>query len=104
MLSKDGDKLSKDGVVNLNELKKKKPAELAKYAAALKIEAAAGSRKHYLLSAPLQARTENSGAVYPEGVLDTLPDGFGFLRAPDHNYLPGPDDIHVAPSLIRRLN
>ena len=96
--------LSKDGVVNLNELKKKKPAELAKYAADLKIEGAAGMRKQDLIFALLQAHTENSGAVYSEGVLETLPDGFGFLRAPDYNYLPGPDDIYVSPSQIRRLN
>ena len=96
--------LSNDGVVNLNELKKKKPAELAKYAADLKIEGAAGMRKQDLIFALLQAHTENSGAVYSEGVLETLPDGFGFLRAPDYNYLPGPDDIYVSPSQIRRLN
>lgn len=96
--------LSKDGIVNLNELKKKKPAELAKYAADLKIEGAAGMRKQDLIFALLQAHTENSGAVYSEGVLETLPDGFGFLRAPDYNYLPGPDDIYVSPSQIRRLN
>ena len=96
--------LSTDGVVNLNELKKKKPAELAKYAADLKIEGAAGMRKQDLIFALLQAHTENSGAVFSEGVLETLPDGFGFLRAPDYNYLPGPDDIYVSPSQIRRLN
>jgi transcription termination factor Rho len=61
-------------------------------------------RKQDLIFALLQAHTENSGAVYSEGVLETLPDGFGFLRAPDYNYLPGPDDIYVSPSQIRRLN
>jgi transcription termination factor Rho len=96
--------LSEDGIVNLNELKKKKPAELAKYAADLQIEGAAGMRKQDLIFAILQAHTENSGAVFSEGVLETLPDGFGFLRAPDYNYLPGPDDIYVSPSQIRRLN
>ena len=96
--------LSRDGVINLNELKKKKPAELAKYAAELEIEGAAGMRKQDLIFALLQAHTEKSGAVYSEGVLETLPDGFGFLRAPDYNYLPGPDDIYVSPSQIRRLN
>jgi len=96
--------LSRDGVINLNELKKKKPTELAKYAAELQIEGAAGMRKQDLIFALLQAHTENSGAVYSEGVLETLPDGFGFLRAPDYNYLPGPDDIYVSPSQIRRLN
>jgi transcription termination factor Rho len=96
--------LNQDGVVNLNELKKKKPAELARYALDMKIEGAAGMRKQDLIFALLQAHTENSGAVFSEGVLETLPDGFGFLRAPDYNYLPGPDDIYVSPSQIRRLN
>lgn len=96
--------LSEDGIVNLNDLKKKKPAELAKYAADMQIEGAAGMRKQDLIFAILQAHTENSGAVFSEGVLETLPDGFGFLRAPDYNYLPGPDDIYVSPSQIRRLN
>jgi transcription termination factor Rho len=96
--------LNKDEIVNLNELKKKKPAELARYAAELKIEGAAGMRKQDLIFAVLQAHTDNSGAVFSEGVLETLPDGFGFLRAPDYNYLPGPDDIYVSPSQIRRLN
>ena len=96
--------LSRDGVINLNELKKMKPAELAKYAAELQIEGAAGMRKQDLIFALLQAHTENSGAVYSEGVLETLPDGFGFLRSPDYNYLAGPDDIYVSPSQIRRLN
>jgi transcription termination factor Rho len=96
--------LSKDGVINLNELKKKKPAELLKYAAELNIEGTGGMRKQDLIFALLQAHAENSGAVYSEGVLEVLPDGFGFLRAPDYNYLPGPDDIYVSPSQIRRLN
>lgn len=92
------------GAINLNELKKKKPAELAKYATELEIEGAAGMRKQDLIFALLQAHTEKDGAVFSEGVLETLPDGFGFLRAPDYNYLPGPDDIYVSPSQIRRLN
>jgi transcription termination factor Rho len=94
----------KDGVINLNELKKKKPGELARFAEELNIEGAAGMRKQDLIFALLQAHTDNSGAIYSEGVLETLPDGFGFLRAPDYNYLPGPDDIYVSPSQIRRLN
>jgi transcription termination factor Rho len=61
-------------------------------------------RKQELMFAILQAQTEKGGKVYSEGVLETLPDGFGFLRAPDYNYLPGPDDIYVSPSQIRRLN
>jgi transcription termination factor Rho len=98
------DDLGKDGIINLNELKKKKPTELARYAAELKIEGAAGMRKQDLIFALLQAHTENNGVVYSEGVLETLSDGFGFLRSPDYSYLPGPDDIYVSPSQIRRLN
>jgi len=96
--------LAKDGVINLNELKKMKPAELARHATELNIEGAAGMRKQDLIFALLQAHTDNSGSVFSEGVIETLPDGFGFLRAPDYNYLPGPDDIYVSPSQIRRLN
>jgi len=94
----------KEGVINLNDLKKKKPHELAKYAADFNIEGAAGMRKQDLIFALLQAHTDNSGAIYSEGVLEILPDGYGFLRAPDYNYLPGPDDIYVSPSQVRRLN
>jgi transcription termination factor Rho len=94
----------KNGVINLNDLKKKKPGELARHAEEMNIEGAAGMRKQDLIFALLQAHTDNSGAIYSEGVLETLPDGFGFLRAPDYNYLPGPDDIYVSPSQIRRLN
>jgi transcription termination factor Rho len=61
-------------------------------------------RKQELIFAILQAQTEQNGFIYGEGVLETLPDGFGFLRAPDYNYLPGPDDIYVSPSQIRRFN
>ncbi len=93
----------KDGIINLNELKKKKPGELAKMAADFNIEGVGGMRKQDIMFALLQKHTENSGAVYSEGVLETLPDGYGFLRAPDYNYLPGPDDIYVSPSQIRRL-
>ena len=96
--------LTPEHTVNLNELKKKKPVELAKYAADLNIEGAAGMRKQDLIFALLQAHTENSGLVSSEGVLESLPDGYGFLRAPDYNYLGGPDDIYVSPSQIRRLN
>ena len=97
-------KKTDEEVINLNELKKMKPQQLAKYAAKLDIEGLAGMRKQELMFAILQAQTEKGGKVYSEGVLETLPDGFGFLRAPDYNYLPGPDDIYVSPSQIRRLN
>jgi transcription termination factor Rho len=70
----------------------------------LKLENASGMRKQELIFAILQAQTEKNGQIYGAGVLETLPDGFGFLRAPDYNYLPGPDDIYVSPSQIRRFN
>ena len=95
--------LAKDGVINLNELKKKKPHELARYAAELNIEGAAGMRKQDLIFQILKAQTEQSGFIFSEGVLEVLPDGFGFLRAPEYNYLPGPDDIYVSPSQIKKF-
>ena len=96
--------ISKDGVINLNELKKKKAQDLAKLATDWGLDNIGGMRKQDLIFALLQKHTENSGEIYSEGVLETLPDGFGFLRAPHYNYLPGPDDIYVSPSQIRRLN
>jgi transcription termination factor Rho len=89
--------------MHLNELKAKKVAELLKMSNELKIEDAANMRKQELIFALLQAHTEKNGAIFGEGVLETLPDGFGFLRSPDYNYLPGPDDIYVSPSQIRRF-
>ncbi|HEY5594172.1 MAG TPA: transcription termination factor Rho [Nitrospiria bacterium] len=70
----------------------------------LKIDGASNLRKQELIFAILQAQAEKNGVIYGEGVLETLPDGFGFLRAPDYNYLPGPDDIYISPSQIRRFN
>jgi transcription termination factor Rho len=90
--------------MNLAELKEKKISELTSLAKAYNIEGATGMRKQELIFALLQAQTEKNGNIYGEGVLETLPDGFGFLRAPDYNYLPGPDDIYVSPSQIRRFN
>ncbi|MBI3179400.1 MAG: transcription termination factor Rho, partial [Deltaproteobacteria bacterium] len=87
----------------LNELKKKKHPELLRLANEMSIEGAAGMRKQEVIFALLQAHAANSGTIYSEGVLECLPDGYGFLRAPDYNYLPGPDDIYVSPSQIRRL-
>jgi transcription termination factor Rho len=89
--------------MNLVELKEKKINELTTLARDFRIEGAAGMRKQDLIFALLQAQTEKNGLVYGQGVLETLPDGFGFLRAPDYNYLPGPDDIYVSPSQIRRF-
>jgi len=90
--------------VNLQELKNKKISELNAIARDLNIEGASGLRKQDLIFAILNAQTEQNGSIYGEGVLETLQDGFGFLRAPDYNYLPGPDDIYVSPSQIRRFN
>lgn len=90
--------------MNLAELKAKKASELHKMASDFKIESIAGMRKQELIFALLQAQTEKNGMIYGEGVLEILPDGFGFLRAPDYSYLPGPDDIYVSPSQIRRFN
>ncbi len=90
--------------MNLKELKEKKIIDLANIARDLKIEGASGLRKQDMIFAILNATSEKNGAIFGEGVLEILPDGFGFLRAPDANYLPGPDDIYVSPSQIRRFN
>ena len=89
--------------MNLKELKQKKINELMDVAKERKIEGASTMRKQDLIFALLQSEIESNGMIYGEGVLEILPDGFGFLRAPDYNYLPGPDDIYVSPSQIRRL-
>jgi transcription termination factor Rho len=90
--------------MNIKDLKKKKINELTKIARELNVEGATGMRKQDLIFAILQAQTEKNGLIFGEGVLEILPDGFGFLRAPDYNYLPGPDDIYISPSQIRRFN
>ncbi len=89
---------------NITELKEKTIDELTKLAKGLKVEGARGLRKQDLIFAILQAQTEKTGLIFGEGVLEILPDGFGFLRSPDYSYLPGPDDIYVSPSQIRRFN
>jgi transcription termination factor Rho len=94
----------KENRMNLQELKEKNIAELNDVAKDLKIDGASNLRKQELIFAILQAQAEKNGVIYGEGVLETLPDGFGFLRAPDYNYLPGPDDIYISPSQIRRFN
>lgn len=90
--------------MNLAELKIKKIGELVKLARQLKVEGYSVMRKQELIFAILQAQADKDGKMRGGGVLEILPDGFGFLRAPDYNYLPGPDDIYVSPSQIRRLN
>ncbi len=90
--------------MNIIELKKMKISELNQMAKKLKIDRAAGMRKQELIFALLQAQIEKNGLIYGEGTLEILPDGFGFLRSGTYNYLPGPDDIYVSPSQIRRFN
>ncbi|MDH3357804.1 MAG: transcription termination factor Rho [Desulfobacteraceae bacterium] len=90
--------------MNIVELKEKKIRELNLLAKEFKIDGAAGMRKQDLIFALLQAEIEKTGLIFGEGTLEILPDGFGFLRAPNYNYLPGPDDIYVSPSQIRRFN
>jgi transcription termination factor Rho len=90
--------------MNIKDLKKLKINDLNKIAKELNVEGASGMRKQELIFAILQAQTEKNGLIFGEGVLEILPDGFGFLRAPDYNYLPGPDDIYISPSQIRRFN
>ncbi len=90
--------------MNLVELKKMKISELTEMAKDSHIEGATGMPKQELVFSLLQAHSDKNGLIYGEGVLEILPDGFGFLRAPDSNYLPGPDDIYISPSQIRRFN
>src|SRR6266536_1891989 len=90
--------------LDIRVLKEMKLPDLSKLAKAHGIENATGMRKQDLIFAILQAQTEKSGLIFSEGVLEVLPDGFGFLRAPDYNYLPGPDDIYVSPSQIRKFD
>ena len=90
--------------VSLAELKDKNITDLAKIAKELNIPGASGMRKQELIFQILRAQTEKNGLIFSEGVLECLPDGFGFLRAPEYNYLPGPDDIYVSPSQIRKFD
>src|SRR6266853_1906988 len=90
--------------ISLAELKEKNITDLAKIAKELNVPGASGMRKQELIFQILRAQTEKSGLIFSEGVLECLPDGFGFLRAPEYNYLPGPDDIYVSPSQIRKFD
>jgi transcription termination factor Rho len=91
-------------VVELSTLKEMSVTELTKIAKQLDVPGAGGMRKQELIFEILRSRAEKSGLLFSEGVLETLPDGFGFLRAPDYNYLPGPDDIYVSPSQVRKFD
>jgi transcription termination factor Rho len=91
-------------VIDLSTLKDMSVSALTQLAKQLEVQGATGMRKQELIFEILRARAEKSGLIFSEGVLETLPDGFGFLRAPDYNYLPGPDDVYVSPSQIRKFD
>ncbi|HIK83576.1 MAG TPA: transcription termination factor Rho [Myxococcales bacterium] len=101
-LDREGDDGQESVVVA--DLKQKSVAELTEFAESMEIENASGLRKQDLIFAILRTQTENGGRIRAEGVLEILQDGFGFLRAPDQNYLAGPDDVYVSPSQIRRFS
>jgi transcription termination factor Rho len=90
--------------LTISELKEKNITELTKIARTLDLPGASGLRKQDLIFKILQAQSEKEGHIFAEGVLEILPDGYGFLRSPDYNYLPGPDDIYVSPSQIRKFD
>ena len=100
----DSSSSPKPDMIDLTEIKNTKVSELAKIARELGVEDASSTRKQELIFALLKKQAQKGGIIYGEGVLETLPDGFGFLRAPDYNYLPGPDDVYVSPSQIRRFS
>src|SRR5947208_2339956 len=93
-----------EDIFNLSELKEMSISKLTGIAKGMDVPGATGMRKQELIFKVLAAQTEKSGLIFSEGVLETLPDGFGFLRAPEYNYLPGPDDIYVSPSQIRKFD
>ncbi len=95
---------SYDSFLDIADLKEMNISKLTQIAKDLDVPGATGMRKQELIFKILQAQTEKSGLIFSEGVLETLPDGFGFLRAPEYNYLPGPDDIYVSPSQIRKFD
>ena len=90
--------------MTIAELKEKNIQELTRIARSLDLPGASGLRKQDLIFKILQAQSEKEGHIFAEGVLEILPDGYGFLRSPDYNYLPGPDDIYVSPSQIRKFD
>ena len=92
------------GGLNITDLKDMSIQKLTQIAKDMTVAGATGMRKQELIFQILKAQTEQSGFIFSEGVLEVLPDGFGFLRAPDYNYLPGPDDIYVSPSQIRKFD
>ena len=95
---------AQEGRLDLTQLKEMTINELCGVAKSLTVENPTGMRRQDLIFRILQRQTEREGLIFGEGVLEVLPEGFGFLRAPEYNYLPGPDDIYVSPSQIRRFN
>ena len=90
--------------MELQQLKARTMSELLRVALELNIEGTSGLRKQELIFKILEAQTEKNGLIFAEGVLEILPEGYGFLRSPTYNYLPGPDDIYVSPSQIKRFD
>ncbi len=103
-LTEKPSKSEKQKPLNIAELKEMNISALSAVAKELGVVGATAMRKQDLIFKILQAQTEKSGLIFSEGVLECLPDGFGFLRAPEYNYLPGPDDIYVSPSQIRKFD
>jgi transcription termination factor Rho len=101
---RDNREFGGEGFLNLADLKEMSISKLTSIAKGMDVPGATGMRKQELIFKVLAAQTEKSGLIFSEGVLETLPDGFGFLRAPEYNYLPGPDDIYVSPSQIRKFD
>src|ERR1700754_359956 len=101
---REGRESKNEGFHNLADLKEMSISKLTQIAKDLGVPGATGMRKQELIFKVLAAQTEKSGLIFSEGVLETLPDGFGFWRAPEYNYLPGPDDIYVSPSQIRKFD
>jgi len=95
---------AQEGRLDLTQLKEMTINELCGVAKSVTVENPTGMRRQDLIFRILQRQTEREGLIFGEGVLEVLPEGFGFLRAPEYNYLPGPDDIYVSPSQIRRFN
>src|ERR1700746_1642423 len=102
--TRDGRHGKNEGFHNLADLKEMSISKLTQIAKSMDVPGATGMRKQELIFKVLAAQTEKSGLIFAEGVLETLPDGFGFLRAPEDNYLPGPDDIYVSASQIRKCD
>jgi transcription termination factor Rho len=104
IISRDSAHNRGGAVMDIAELKNKKIDDLIKVATELKIPNTSGLRKQELIFEILEAQTKKNGLIFSEGVLQILPEGYGFLRSPDYNYLPGPDDIYVSPSQIKKFD